>query len=639
MSVSEGMKKFGSKNYYVRLINLTTEEEIEDNKKGVKIQPWTIVRELKNKIGKYYGVSIKNIRLFYCNIEMMDELTMLDYKIIDAKKPEIFFHFNSAEDNAINIQVYAAFICPPILKKLIEEIRHGFMEGLIPTLILEGTSGTYNLRNTNKEVVALFKPIDEEAFAPNNQKGYTGKFGQESFRKGILSGEGSIREVAAFLLDKNNYFGVPESTFVEIAHPTFNKNANELLSIEDNSLPKMRNSIIHNFILENLISTGLLLSDKLTQKTESVDNSITSTISLSSMPISKYSHIKKKYGSIQRFVKSNDVAANFSSSLFDVKDIHKIGILDIRILNCDRNDENILVCKKRDKTTGKSYYRLIPIDHSLSFPDCIKIQEYEMCWMGWDQAQVPFSKELLSYIKKIDIMGDMQRMSNSIKLRDKCWKNFRVSNIVLKLGAEYGLTLYDIGMILYKPGFDEETPAEVEKLIEKTEKICSLYKLSNVLLSSNKDDDADEGKEFEWHTDIPLEDKNQIILSAVQEQPEDAPLTSFKKKKSSLLKRTASEPKLPTIESLEEDNLNSNSQYNTINSAIEIEDSTNKIKQVTLFNKNLKKTYKEKMPLQTKNTFVDDEDDLDSPFNEVFFYNFENVLIDYLKLHLKVKNH
>lgn len=140
------------------------------------------------------------------------------------------------------------------MNDLIDKVKLGFLEGLVPNLIPDGTSGTYKLRDPKKEVVALFKPIDEEAFAPNNQKGYTGKFGQEGFRKGILSGEGSIREVVAFLLDKKNFFRVPETTFIEISHPSFNKNENGLLLIDENSIPKIRNSIIHNFVIENLIS-------------------------------------------------------------------------------------------------------------------------------------------------------------------------------------------------------------------------------------------------------------------------------------------------------------------------------------------------------------------------------------------------
>ena len=465
MSVSEGMKKYNSKNYFVRLINLQDEEKKE---KKTKIQPWTRVNELKTKIGKEYGVSNKNVRLFFYNIEMIDDLTMLDYKIIDHRHPEIFFQiYSNSSSTDIHLQVYGAFPCPSILKKLMEEIRHGFMEGLIPNLLLGGTSGTYSLRNTNKETVALFKPIDEEAFAPNNQKGYTGKFGQESFRKGVLSGEGSIREVATYILDVSNFFSVPETTFIEISHPIFNKNINDLFSIDDESIGKIRNSIVHSFVLENLVSSDVLIDSKYRQgrinslkypskfnkmNLNSKDdfsnmvcmknnkNSIEKdkNIQSSKSNDSKYNLIKKKYGSLQRFMKSNDIAANFSNSLFSVEEVHKIAILDIRILNCDRNDENILVVKKRDKTTGKCFYRLVPIDHSLSFPDCIKIQEYEMVWMGWEQSQKPFSKEMLKYIEKIDILEDIKRMRQIIKLREvNILIIFRVAGKISEFRTQY----------------------------------------------------------------------------------------------------------------------------------------------------------------------------------------------------------
>ncbi len=60
---------------------------------------------------------------------------------------------------------------------------------------------------------------------------------------------------------------------------------------------------------------------------------------------------------------------------------------------------------------------MIPIDHSLSFPDCIEVNEYEMCWMGWKQAHKPFSKKMLEYIKNIDIIGDMKKISDVVKIR------------------------------------------------------------------------------------------------------------------------------------------------------------------------------------------------------------------------------
>ena len=184
----------------------------------------------------------------------------------------------------------------------------------------------------------MFKPIDEEAFAPNNQKGYVGKFGQQSFRNGILSGEGSIREVIAFLLDKKGFLNVPETTFVEVCHPSFNKNSREMLLFDKNNIKKLRNSITHNFIIENIINInkGTLSENKYTKEKESNNSEVNEKIS---------DIYTRKYGSLQKFIEKSDVAANFSSDIFDIEQIHKIGILDIRILNCDRNDENILVLK------------------------------------------------------------------------------------------------------------------------------------------------------------------------------------------------------------------------------------------------------------------------------------------------------
>lgn len=49
--------------------------------------------------------------------------------------------------------------------------------------------------------------------------------------------------------------------------------------------------------------------------------------------------------------------------------MHKIGILDFRILNLDRNEANILVRKK--KVQKSYYYELLPVDHGMSFPDTL----------------------------------------------------------------------------------------------------------------------------------------------------------------------------------------------------------------------------------------------------------------------------
>jgi hypothetical protein len=79
MSVSEGKYKITKNTHLVTLTNGFKKLE-------AKIQPWTRVHELKSKISKEFGINSKLLRLFFCNTEMLDELTMLDYKVIETKR-------------------------------------------------------------------------------------------------------------------------------------------------------------------------------------------------------------------------------------------------------------------------------------------------------------------------------------------------------------------------------------------------------------------------------------------------------------------------------------------------------------------------------------------------------------------------
>jgi len=121
----------------------------------------------------------------------------------------------------------------------------------------------------------------------------------------------------------------------------------------------------------------------------------------------------------------------------------------------------------------------------LSFPDCIQIIDYEMCWMGWEQSNKPFTPDMLKYISKIDIVEDIKNLSQNIKIKDKSLKNVRIANTVLKIGAANGLTLNQIGSMIYRSGLDENQPSLVETLVDKAEKIINLYtNLNNDILSS-----------------------------------------------------------------------------------------------------------------------------------------------------------
>lgn len=64
------------------------------------------------------------------------------------------------------------------------------------------------------------------------------------------------------------------------------------------------------------------------------------------MPIKSGNWLIMNIGSFQIYVKHDDNVGNYGSSLFPDREARKIAMLDIRILNCDRNEENILVRKK-----------------------------------------------------------------------------------------------------------------------------------------------------------------------------------------------------------------------------------------------------------------------------------------------------
>ena len=108
------------------------------------------------------------------------------------------------------------------------------------------------------------------------------------------------------------------------------------------------------------------------------------------------------------------------SRQFDINEVHKIAILDLRILNCDRNEANILVVKKlvtNSKGTTNRVTSLIPIDHGLSFPDNFEIYESQIVWMGYKQTEMPMTKQTIDFIDAIDPVEDCKTLREKLGFR------------------------------------------------------------------------------------------------------------------------------------------------------------------------------------------------------------------------------
>ena len=84
--------------------------------------------------------------------------------------------------------------------------------------------------------------------------------------------------------------------------------------------------------------------------------------------------------------------SEMGASRFGARDVHRIGILDLRIWNTDRHAGNILVRRQRASSAGlsglqmldSSQLELVPIDHGFCLPESLEPPYFE--WLHWPQV-------------------------------------------------------------------------------------------------------------------------------------------------------------------------------------------------------------------------------------------------------------
>jgi len=315
---------------------------------------------------------------------------------------------------------------PRQLQALVGQARQALALNLKPAFILDGSGGTYFMHNARKAKIAVFKPADEEPYAENNPRGYIRQPGQDMFlREGVVPGEACIREVAAFMLDHGGISGVPMTTLVECRHPSFNVNGSHLTLAEGGA------SIgPHSFCL-----------------TASQASKASSTLT-------------KKVGSFQEFVRSECSMDDLSPSKISVEEVHKIAILDIRLMNADRNSANLL-CRRR-KSDGS--IELVPIDHGFCLRSVADTSWMDWCWLDWPHLKEPMSRKTKEYILKLDIEKDAKMLRDQFSICDEALAYFYASSSILKAGAKAGLSLYEIAVMCCRNDNLGEIPSKLEVL-------------------------------------------------------------------------------------------------------------------------------------------------------------------------------
>jgi hypothetical protein len=298
----------------------------------------------------------------------------------------------------------------------------GLDAGHAPRLEADGLGGTYLLRGGGGERLAMFKPCDEEPFAPNNPKGFAGRAaGPGASPRAVRVGEAAYREVAAYLLDHGHFCRVPRTALVRLSHPC---------------------AAFH----------------------------VAAAGGAAAVP---------KLGSLQEFVRHDYDASEHGTSRFPVAEVHRLGILDLRLFNTDRHTGNILIraappararapqhCRSALELGGAAggapaasslvgalsgdAVELVPIDHGYCLPENLEAVYFE--WLHWPQASMPFSRETLQYIASLDGDADAAMLARELpELRPAARRLLQLTTLTLQRAAAAGLCLAEIGALMSRP--------------------------------------------------------------------------------------------------------------------------------------------------------------------------------------------
>eukprot|EP00750_Incisomonas_marina_P026289 INCI5892.5.p1 GENE.INCI5892.5~~INCI5892.5.p1 ORF type:complete len:548 (+),score=104.11 INCI5892.5:267-1910(+) len=278
-----------------------------------------------------------------------------------------------------------------------------------PSAVTDCTGGVYVLGNND----AVFKPRDEEATGLKSKSDQPLHVGDTNpLRQGFRIGDGAIREVAAYHLDRaaRHFARVPPTTLASVRSDVMRPNSKQ-------------------------------------QRFE---------------------------GSIQKYVTNTGSSEDFGSSCFDLEHIQAIALLDVRLFNTDRHGGNMLVQDCNSSSSGKR--GLVPIDHGLCLPAFQHLGEFEVEWLYWREAREPLTPSARAHVADLDAYRDAAILrglgihEQSILTMQLMTKFLRFAVL------ELNWSLHDIGVFLTRShlspippeGVDnEETTSDFQKLLER----------------------------------------------------------------------------------------------------------------------------------------------------------------------------
>ncbi len=265
-------------------------------------------------------------------------------------------------------------------KPLVNEAKQALKEGKAPVRPSHGASGSYFMPGVSRTITGVFKPYDEEIGAPNNPRriDFRGYLGQKSGHFQTAVGEGVLREVAAFEIDKAlNLSLVPYTTCVDFEHPLFFNNA-------------------------------------------------------------EGSHLqasKKKIGSFQQFHAGFYHIYEISQKALEgitLDTLQRVVILDILLGNQDRNGSNLL-------TNGRE---LVAIDHGFSLSASLVRVPLLRSFRNLPQMRQPFLPFLQEKIQSLDCEKLIWKLRKKVFIDERALDRMQERLAMLKACINASLPIY-----------------------------------------------------------------------------------------------------------------------------------------------------------------------------------------------------
>ncbi|XP_008835555.1 phosphatidylinositol 4-kinase type 2-beta [Nannospalax galili] len=291
------------------------------------------------------------------------------------------------------------FLDDPEFADIVLRAEQAVEIGVFPERISQGSSGSYFVKDSKRNIIGVFKPKSEEPYGQQNPKWtkYIHKMCCPCcFGRGcLLPNQGYLSEAGAYLVDTKLQLGiVPKTKVVWLVSETFNYSA------IDRAKSKGK-----KYALEKVPKVG--------RKFHRIG-------------------LPPKIGSFQLFVEGYK-EAEYWLRKFEAEPLpenirkqfqsqfERLVILDYIIRNTDRGNDNWLVkyekkteCEESNWINDKELLiKIAAIDNGLAFPfkHPDEWRTYPFHWAWLPQAKIPFSEEIrnliLPYISDMNFVQDL----------------------------------------------------------------------------------------------------------------------------------------------------------------------------------------------------------------------------------------